>query len=196
MILRKLREIRSLDRQQAAVLMGTTYKSIEKMENGRALMTKKRITSYLVAYGFSEEDYKLCLGGQLHLIEKKYVKRPRIIEHKILRRSYQRIITQQVKILRGMRKLRGYSQPEASLACGYSRASIGHIENGRIELPLRRIEHIVRSYGYTMADFERHKALEIDVSGIQDNCISILKKLNPENLNVAYTLLKTMKKNA
>lgn len=196
-ILRKLREIKNLDRQQAAILMGTTRKNIEKMENGRTLMTKKRIGSYLAAYGISEKEYELCLDGQIHVIEKKYaIERPKIIEHKTLRRSYQKIITKEVKILIGMRKLRGYSQPEASLVCGYSRPSIGHIESGRIELRQDRIEHIVKSYGFTMRDFEQHKRSDFLVADTQNECIAIIARLNLENLHVAHSLLKTMNKNA
>lgn len=194
-ILRKLREIKNYDRPQAAVLMGTTHKNIEKMENGRTLMTQKRVASYLAAYGISENEYALCLDGKIHLLAEKYaVKRPKIIEQKTLRRSYQKIITKEVKILVGMRKLRGYSQPKASAICGYARPSIGHIENGRIELHGERIKHIVQSYGFTMRDFEKHKRSELLVTDTLNECISIVSKLSIENLNIAYTLLKTMKK--
>ncbi|MCC6138451.1 MAG: helix-turn-helix transcriptional regulator [Bdellovibrionaceae bacterium] len=196
-ILRKLREIKNLDRPQAAVLMGTTHKNIEKMENGRTLMTQKRVANYLTAYGISAKEYALCLDGKIHLIAEKYAtKRPKIIEHKTLRRSYQKIVTKEAKILKGMRKLRGYSQPKASAICGYARPSIGHIENGRIELHSERIKHIVQSYGFTMKDYEQHKRAEVLVTDTLTECISLVTQLSIENLNIAHSLLKTMKKNA
>ena len=64
------------------------------------------------------------------------------------RRSYQKKITKECRILRSMRRMRKFSQDKASKICGYSRATIGHIENGRIELSEARIRFIVESYGY------------------------------------------------
>lgn len=194
LILKKIRELKLMSRSQAAILMGTTHKNIEKMENGRCDMTHKRVQSYLTAYNISQQEFELCLDGKIHLIEEKYAShKPKVIEHKALRRSYQKIITKDVKILIGMRRLKGYSQSKASHVCGYSRSSMGHIESGRIELRQNRIAHIVKSYGFTMEDFNKQKSSDFFIKDTQDECVNILKKLNPDSLKMAHTLLQTIK---
>ncbi len=70
------------------------------------------------------------------------------------RRSYQKIVTKECKVLRSLRRIKKISQDQASAMCGYSRPTIGHIENGRIELSEERLRHIVKSYGYKYSDFE------------------------------------------
>ncbi len=54
--LRKLREIRGLNRKEAAVLLGTGHKSVEKFENGRTILNKTRIKQTVRVYGFTYED--------------------------------------------------------------------------------------------------------------------------------------------
>lgn len=63
-----------------------------------------------------------------------------------------------LKILRQMKSL---TQDQALSICGYSRPSVGHIENGRIEIPMERIGHIVTSYGYQFSKFEELMKEEI-----------------------------------
>jgi hypothetical protein len=51
--------------------------------------------------------------------------------------------------------MKNLTQDQASAVCGYSRTSIGHIENGRITLDQNRIEHIIASYGCAPKEFDR-----------------------------------------
>ncbi len=92
-----------------------------------------------------------------------------------------------------MRRLKGFTQYRASIISGYSQTAIGHIENGRIEIPKKRISHIVESYGFTMNDFEYHMKSEKFVTDIQDDCIKIIKGLGEEKLKAVYPLLSTFK---
>ncbi|MBC7713972.1 MAG: helix-turn-helix domain-containing protein [Rhizobacter sp.] len=71
------------------------------------------------------------------------------------RRSYQKIVTKEVKALRALRSLKKNSQDEASKLCGYSRPTFGHIENGRITVNADRINHIIMSFGFKMQEFEK-----------------------------------------
>lgn len=194
--LRKLRELKQLDRKGAAILLGLSHKTIERFENGRSHLSERKIHAIVAAYGYSLADYESCLRGEMHsLIKKAEAKKPKVIEHKNLRRSYKKIITKDVLALISLRKMKGFSQSEAGKKCGYSKSSIGHIENGRIELCKKRIKHIVVSYGFKMDDFVAQKRADIPTCEIQDNCVAIIRKLDGELLTTAHALLKTMKFN-
>jgi transcriptional regulator with XRE-family HTH domain len=192
--IRKMRELRKLSRKDAAPLIGVTFKSIERLENGRMDLTKQKIRQYCLAYGFTEKQYVSICEGKVETVEKQ-VNKPsaKVIEDNRLRRSYKKIITKEAKVLNVLRKLKGLTQYQASAYCGYSKSAIGHIEHGRIELETRRITHIVESYGYTMKDFEYHLNSETFVTEIQDDCINIIKKLSEEKLKAVYPLLSTFK---
>ena len=92
-------------------------------------------------------------------------------------------------MLKLLRTLKNLSQYKASSVCGYHRKAIGHIENGRVELREARIAHIVKAYGFKMADFDCHMKSDILVTEIQDECISIIKGLCEKNLKAVHPLL-------
>ncbi|MBT3235334.1 MAG: helix-turn-helix transcriptional regulator [Bdellovibrionales bacterium] len=189
---RKLREIRGLNRKEASVLLEVGHKTIESFENGRNAISKEKLAKYLALYGFTNKDFELCLDGKVSQVKSKHQPRgPKVIENNPLRRSYKKIATKESKALLVLRRLKNLTQYKASLLCGYSRTSIGHIENGRIEIPTSRIKHIVESYGYTMKDFEHHMTSEVFVTDIQDDCIKIIKGLGEEKLKAVYPLLST-----
>ncbi len=193
--IRKLREIKGLDRREASVLLEISHKTIESFENGRNPLSKEKVAKYLALYGFSNADFDMCLAGQVEQVKEKYgPKRKKIIENNSLRRSYKQIMTKEVKVLQVLRRLRGVSQYQASRLCGYWQSTIGHIETGRIELSQKRICHIVESYGFTMDDFSYHMNGTEFVTDIQDQCISIIRKLSREKLKVVQPLLETFNK--
>ncbi len=193
--LKKLREIKGLNRPQAGVLIGLGHKSVEKFENGRTLLTRRRISEILSAYNFSWQDFEAVCAGKSEQIAARFVtKAEKQIVTKKLRRNYQKIITREVKTIAVLRKLKGYNKYQASRLCGYADCIIGHIESGRIDLRPTRIRHIVQSYGFTMEEFEHHLNSEVFLTDIQDTCIKIIKNLSEEKLKAVYPLLQTFKK--
>ncbi len=92
-----------------------------------------------------------------------------------------------------LRKLKNLSQRQASHLCGYHKTAICFIENGRVELYRDKIAHVVKSYGFTMKDFEYHMKSEKFVTDIQDECISIIKALCEDKLKAVHPLLLTFK---
>ena len=192
--LRKLREIKGLSRKEAAVLLGINFKSVERFENGRATIDRSRIDKTVLAYGLTYEDFLLCREGKSEQIEKRFGhKKEKPADYKKGRRFYTKVVTKEVKILRLLRKQTNLSQRKASAACSYHEAAIGCIENGRVELRKDRIAHIVKSYGFTMEDFESHMKSEVLVTDIQDECISIIKGLCEKNLKAVHPLLLNFK---
>ena len=91
-----------------------------------------------------------------------------------------------------MRRIKNISQDKASSLCGYSRASIGHIENGRIELDKNRIKHIVESYGYLYSDFENNLKKEELRDTVMDYCIEKIGKLDDSKLEIVKNLLGSL----
>ena len=192
--LRKLREIRGLNRKEAGCLLGIGHKSVEKFENGRTCLNRKRVEQTVRAYGLTYEDFLLCREGKSEQIQKRFChKKEKVIDNRQGRRFYKKVITKQVRVLRLLRQLKSLSQYKASSICGYDKSAIGHIENGRLRLPKARIDHIVKSYGFTMEDFDYHMKSEVLVTEIQDECISIIKGLGEKNLKAVYPLLLNFK---
>lgn len=189
--LKRVREFKEMSRKQAAILLGTSYKSVEKFENGRTTLSPTRIEQILTAYDTNYAEFVAIREGKDLSILKKPRQKPKVIENNHLRRNYKKIITKEVKTLVVLRRLRGINQYEASNLCGYSKATIGHIENGRIELPEKRIRHIIQSYGFTIKQFIMHKNSDVFVTDIQDECIKIIQKLSIEKLNAVHPLLKS-----
>jgi transcriptional regulator with XRE-family HTH domain len=192
--LKKMRLLKGFSRKVAAPLIGVGFKQIEQIENGRVDLTNQKIKQYWLAYGFTEKQFLDICSGNISKVEKEILKvRVKVIESKRLRRSYKKIITKEAKVLRVLRRLKKFSQQEACKRCEYSRATIGHIENGRIELPLTRIMHIVDAYGLSMKDYEHHLNSDVFVTDIQDQCIEIIKGLSEEKLKAVYPLLESFK---
>ena len=192
--LRKLREIRGLSRKDVGVLLGVSHKSVEKFENGRTVITRTRIEQTVRAYDLTYEDFLLCRGGKSEQIKKRFGhKKEKVSYSKKNRRFDKKIITKEVQVLQVLRRLKDLNQYKASLICGYYKGTIGQIEHGRVELYRTKISHIVKSYGFTMEDFERHMKSEVLVTDIQDECISIIKGLCEKNLKAVQPLLLTFK---
>jgi transcriptional regulator with XRE-family HTH domain len=84
------------------------------------------------------------------------------------------------------------SQDEASLRCGYTRAIFGQIENGRINIPQARIEHMVKSLGYTMQDFNTLMKAEVLRDEIIADCSVLLHKLDDQKLASVRTVIMSL----
>jgi transcriptional regulator with XRE-family HTH domain len=84
------------------------------------------------------------------------------------------------------------SQDQASSICGYSRPTISHIENGRIEIPLSRIRHIVLSYGFEFKKFEELMREEFLRDEVIESCNERMLKLSEDKLKLVQSLLGNM----
>jgi transcriptional regulator with XRE-family HTH domain len=194
--LKHLREDRALSQKQAANGLGLSAKSIGAIENGRVYLGRERIEQIVNSYEFTYLDFvrakKLIERGEL-----KKSKTPNSIK-KVLsnsdRRSYQKIITKACKVLRSLRRQNGISQDQASTLCGYSRPSIGHIENGRIELTKERVAHILECYGVTSFEFEECLKKETQRDELVDRCVEKIQSLGDEKLNFLKEMLESFQK--
>jgi len=109
-----------------------------------------------------------------------------------MKRSAQKKITVENKILRYMRLQKGLSMREAGSLFGLSSSLINHLEHGRMDLPPHRVPVLVDGYGFTMEDFERLRSGDEEVPvHFRDECINIIEKLDETKLQAVYGLLKT-----
>lgn len=186
--LRRAREMRGLSRNELAKKLKITNKAVERCENGRYPVSKEKIESILTVLEFSWE--------QFHKIKKGKSPFGRVREVKVTkneyRRSYQKNITKECKVLKSLRKEKGISQDNASALCGYSRPTIGHIENGRIELDRDRIAHIVKSYEFEMAKFDESISRNQQRDEVIESCIEKIKSLDDIKLEIVKNLLNSL----
>lgn len=191
--LKQLRQELRLSQKEAGEKLQLSHKSVGAIENGRVSLDRNRIEKIVISYGLTYLDFVRAK----RIIEKEGHKKPkRQFTRKVLknsdRRSYQTIITKECKVLRSMRRMKKLSQDEASRLCGYSRATIGHIENGRIELTEERIRHIVESYGYSYRYYKLNLLEDIQRDSILDDCISQIESLNDEKLALVKGILNNI----
>ena len=191
--LRKIRQELGLTLKQAGELVGLSSKGLGAIENGRVSLDKDRIQELLNSYQLSENEYEVIK----YQIEKESIDKPKRVYIKNVlsnsdRRSYQKKITKECRVLRSLRRTKGISQVRAGELCGYPRASIGHIENGRIELSNARIRHMVNSYGYSYRFFEECVLKEQQRDEVVDFCIDKMKRLDDDKVEVIKNLLLAM----
>lgn len=186
--LRKARILKFMSRKDLAKKLNVSYKAIEKIENGRDKLSEERLQNIINAIGITYEEFLKIKRG------KKITKAERVknVITNIDRRSYRKLITKESKVLKSLRRLKDISQDQASALCGYSRPTIGHIENGRITLDKERIVHIVTCYGFTYLDFERSYHKEKLRDEIIDLCFSKIKKLSDEKLAIVWGMIESM----
>ena len=186
--LKEARIIKRLSRNDLANKLNVSYKAIEKVENGREIISDQKLNNYLVALEITTTDLQKIKRGKT--INPK--KRDKKVIKNSDRRSYQRIINKECRVLKSMRRIKNFSQDDASKLCGYSRPTIGHIENGRIELSKDRIVHIVKCYGYEEKDFEDNCKKSELRDEILDFCVGKIEQLSDEKLILIQGILKNL----
>ncbi len=180
------RELKKMSRKDLALEMGISPKTIEKLENGRMKYAKAYLEKILDILGIAPEEFLLLKRGKM--LGLSTTRDKKVLENKD-RRSYRKQVTKECKALRSLRLIKGLSQDKASRLCGYARATIGHIENGRIELDQGRIAHIVKSYGLTMEDYYRESLDGFDRARIIEECLGFISKMEQSKLKTIHAML-------
>ncbi len=145
--LRRAREQIKVTKVELVKKLDVSVKTIDRLEKAEGSLTGEKIKDIINALGISETGFARVKKGRGLLCPRK---REWLVTENALRRSYKKVITKEVQVLRTIRKMKGISQYQASSLCGHSRPSIGHIELDR-----DRIFHIVASYGFDVGEFER-----------------------------------------
>ncbi|MEK7691557.1 MAG: helix-turn-helix transcriptional regulator [Bdellovibrionota bacterium] len=107
-----------------------------------------------------------------------------------MKRTQQKKITIEARIVRFMRLSRGISQSEAAKTCRVSPAAIGHLENGRMDMTPARIVQFLSTYKYTLGEFKEFRAGKpIPVLSIKEECLNLLDRLDENKLWAVHGLL-------
>lgn len=107
-----------------------------------------------------------------------------------MKRSQQKRVTLDAKIVRYMRVSRGISQREAARKCCLSEAAIGHYEHGRMDVSAVRLEQFLKAYGYTREEFEEYRGgKQIPVVSVKDECVNLLNRIDEMKLRAVYAVL-------
>jgi transcriptional regulator with XRE-family HTH domain len=183
--LRRSRELLKVTRHELGHRLGLSLKAIEKYESGRAIIDEKKLQNVLEALNLNHGDYEKIRRGKGIGLKKKQ----KTVHSNQERRSYRRVITKEVRVLKILRQMKSLTQDQASSICGYSRPSVGHIENGRIEIPMERIRHIVASYGYQFSKFEELMKEEVLRDEIIESCSQKLISLPEDKLKIVQSVL-------
>ncbi|HXH76688.1 MAG TPA: helix-turn-helix transcriptional regulator [Bacteriovoracaceae bacterium] len=186
--IRRSRELLKLTRKELASRLGISFQAVEKYESGRAIIDEEKLQSIIGALELSPEEYQKIRRGKGIGLKRKV----KAVFSNQERRSYKKIITKEVRVIKILRQMKNLTQDQASAVCGYSRPSIGHIENGRIELDEDRIKHIVSSYGLEMNNFNRLMKEEVLRDEILDACYSKMIQLPEEKLKLVQSVLANL----
>lgn len=183
--LRRCRELMKVTRNEVAQRLGLSIQAVEKYESGRAIIDEEKKTKFLEVLDLSEVDFQKIKRGKGITRNRKQ----KTVFTNQERRSYRKVITKEVRVLTIMRKMAKLTQDQASAVCGYSRPSIGHIENGRIELCRERIRHIVTSYGFEINGFEGMMKEEVLRDEIINFCLERIMGLKEDKLRLVQSML-------
>lgn len=109
---------------------------------------------------------------------------------KTIKRSSQKRMTTQSRIIRYMRISRRISLRAAASHLGISCSAICHYELGRMDIAPGRIRDLVCLYQYTIAEFEEYLAGKpIPVLSIKDECTLLLDRIDETKLRAVHGVL-------
>ncbi len=190
--IRALRMMKGLSRKKAGDLLGVSAKSFEQIENGRCYMSPERIERYVIALGCNMLDFHQAQpkAQDIILSAEKALKAQRPPPK--VRRNLYKLITKETRVIKILRKRSKLTQYQAAKRCAYANSIFGQIENGRIELPRERINHIVRSLGCPLSEFDKLMKVEILRDEIIEQCCQYLDSLDDSKLESAKLVIKSL----
>jgi len=192
-LIKKMRLLRRLSRQQAALLLDISFKYIERLENGRGDITLEKFKEFQNKYGFSDNEVEDLIRGKgndsssLTEISKKNASNKRRD-----RRFCHRRITRECKVLKEMRLQKDLDQYSASKLCGFGDKRMGFIENGRVSLTDKKLRHIVESYSFTMEYFYQLLKLPQLRHEMVEDCQTYIESLDENKLRIIQPMLQSM----
>jgi len=192
-LIKKMRLLRRLNRQQAGLLFDFSFKNIERLENGRGPISTEKFKAFQDKYGFSDFEIEQLRSGKIQApTDANSIRKRNLPNTRPDRRFCKRKITRECKVLKEMRLIKKIDQYEASKICGLGKNAIGFIENGRVILTDKKIRSIVMSYGFSMELFYqllktnplRHEMIEVGQE--------ILNNLDENKLRIILPILQNM----
>lgn len=192
-LIKKMRLLRKLSRQQAGLLFNFSFKNLERLENGRGSITTEKFKVFQEKYGFSDREVEDLRTGKLSApTDANSIRKKITTEKRSDRRFCHRQITRDCKVLKELRLQKNLDQYSASRLCGLGINTIGFIENGRIHLTDRKIRKIVESYGFTMEFYQQLLKLPLLRHEMIEQCQQIIAEMDANKLRIIMPMLQSM----
>ncbi len=192
-LIKKMRLLKNLNRQQAGVLVDNSTKNLERLENGRGNISTEKFREFQEKYGFSDLEIESLRSGKIEApADANSIKKKDKIRNRPDRRFCHRRISRECKVLKELRLQKNIDQYSASKLCGIEKNSIGFIENGRVTLTDKKICLIVGTYGFSMEYF--HQLLKVPLlrHELIEQCRDIIEKMDENKLRIIMPMLQSM----
>lgn len=189
-VLRRMRILRGIHREQAAEVIRRSTKRIEQFENDRRSLSIEQKKLLVRRYRYTWEEYLRLLKtpDELPDLPSRSTFKSKALP-RTAGRKYQKQISKESRVLKIIREIHGWTQPQAAAKCGWSRSCIDHIENGRVEITEEKISLILSSYGHKRHLFDELMEAPFLRDEVVRECVEILKKLENNNLRAVKALL-------
>ena len=189
--LKQLRLALNLNRTEASNILGMSVSTIKRYETGISEITTDKLDYFLKCYCVSRIEYmSFKAGKEVSFSKEKLTPKVKVIENNLLRRSYKKIITEEVRAITHLRTIKGLNQQELTTKCGWSRTAISHIENGRIELTEEKLKHILKALEVTLKKFKQYLDSSFDRTFIEKKCIKKILDMDSSKLKSIETILE------
>lgn len=99
-------------------------------------------------------------------------------------------------LIRNVRESSGMTMRQLALRIGISHTAISQLEHGKLELPRSRVEQIILACGHSKADFDKLLGKGFIAPNYREECISIVKTLDEDSVNILYQLLVKLGSNS
>lgn len=189
-ILRRMRIFRKITREEAARTLERSAKLMERFENGRVNISLERKKQLVRRYRYTWEEFLQFVDGKSELPDLPAASIFKVKPvPRTMGRKYQKQVTKGARVLKILRRMRGWTQPEAAEKCGWSRSCIDHLENGRVELTEEKIAHILKAYDCKRSSYDELFEASMLRDEVITECLSILTKLDNDKLRAVKALL-------
>ena len=107
-----------------------------------------------------------------------------------LKRGQYKRHSKEAEILRYMRMSRKISMRKAGKLNGCSDSAISQYEHGWMDVPKRKIQQLVQSYGYTIDEFNEFlHGKAVPVLDLRKACVDLLDRLDESQLRAVHAVL-------
>lgn len=195
-LIKKMRLLRRLNRQQAALLFDFSFKNLVRLENGRGPISVEKFRDFQSKYGFIDSEVEAIRNGLIEATaDANSIRKKITTEKRKDRRFCHRRISRECKVLKEMRIQKGLDQYSASTLCHFDKSAIGFIENGRVTLTDKRTRLIVETYGFQMEYFYQLLKLPLLRHEMVEEGQSLLDKMDDNKLRIVIPMLQSMANN-
>ena len=109
------------------------------------------------------------------------------------KRSQQKRICAQTRVLKFLRERAGISVRNAARLSGVGDSVINHLENGRIDIHQRHLDRLLPAYGASMQTFEMFASGSVAMpQDVRADCLEIVKSLSLDQLRTAHPVLVSL----